>query len=197
MKWRTKANWCVFYICIPEGVSTLFFFAYPYPNSFHVFSSPASRDEWLEVISNAIEDYTKKMTTFSSSKGPEEVLADSWLFQFHVLWRYTRAKIRNVTMNASAAIMLSLVLTFHGLTTWNDSIWSGTCSVLLVVFNVDWWAWINHSGLFQWLSPPGRDQSGFPDDTSRWGKEFKKTITALGLKTVAFHCTSSGIKEST
>ncbi|XP_026990884.2 FYVE, RhoGEF and PH domain-containing protein 6-like isoform X1 [Tachysurus fulvidraco] len=42
-------------------------------------SSPASRDEWLEAISNAIEDYTKKMTTFHpSSKGPDEVDRDGW-----------------------------------------------------------------------------------------------------------------------
>ncbi|MCI4380183.1 hypothetical protein PGIGA_G00236850 [Pangasianodon gigas] len=42
-------------------------------------SSPASRDEWLEAISSAIEDYTKKMTTFlPSSKGPEEGDRDSW-----------------------------------------------------------------------------------------------------------------------
>ncbi|KAF4091195.1 hypothetical protein AMELA_G00034310 [Ameiurus melas] len=41
-------------------------------------SSPASRDEWLEAISNAIEDYTKKMTTFlPSSKDPEEGDRDS------------------------------------------------------------------------------------------------------------------------
>ncbi|KAG7329376.1 hypothetical protein KOW79_007550 [Hemibagrus wyckioides] len=42
-------------------------------------SSPASRDEWLEAISNAIEDYTKKMTTFHpSSKGLDEVERDGW-----------------------------------------------------------------------------------------------------------------------
>ncbi|XP_053361993.1 FYVE, RhoGEF and PH domain-containing protein 6-like isoform X2 [Clarias gariepinus] len=42
-------------------------------------NSPASRDEWLEAISNAIEDYTKKMTTFQpSSKGPEEGDRDNW-----------------------------------------------------------------------------------------------------------------------
>ncbi|KAF7707527.1 FYVE, RhoGEF and PH domain-containing protein 6-like [Silurus meridionalis] len=41
-------------------------------------NSPASRDEWLEAISNAIEDFTKKMTTFHpSSKGSEEGDRDS------------------------------------------------------------------------------------------------------------------------
>ncbi|XP_072520128.1 uncharacterized protein [Salminus brasiliensis] len=35
-------------------------------------SSPTARDEWLEVISTAIDNYTKKMISFSSSKSPEE-----------------------------------------------------------------------------------------------------------------------------
>ncbi|XP_062855724.1 FYVE, RhoGEF and PH domain-containing protein 6-like [Trichomycterus rosablanca] len=42
--------------------------------SFILFaSSPSVRDEWLESISNAIEEYTMKQTTFSpSNKSPEE-----------------------------------------------------------------------------------------------------------------------------
>ncbi|XP_048466156.1 FYVE, RhoGEF and PH domain-containing protein 6 [Rhincodon typus] len=35
-------------------------------------SSAAERDEWLEAISKAIEDYTKKRTTFTGSKSLEE-----------------------------------------------------------------------------------------------------------------------------
>uniref|UniRef100_W5L2W5 FYVE, RhoGEF and PH domain-containing protein 6-like n=1 Tax=Astyanax mexicanus TaxID=7994 RepID=W5L2W5_ASTMX len=35
-------------------------------------SSPTARDEWLEAISAAINDYTKKMISFGSSRSPEE-----------------------------------------------------------------------------------------------------------------------------
>ncbi|KAK1804396.1 hypothetical protein P4O66_020425, partial [Electrophorus voltai] len=38
-------------------------------------SSPASRDEWLEAISAAIDDYAKKKISFNSSKSHEEVLS--------------------------------------------------------------------------------------------------------------------------
>lgn len=40
-------------------------------------SSPTARDEWLEAISTAIDDYTKKMISFGSSKSPEEGDRDS------------------------------------------------------------------------------------------------------------------------
>lgn len=36
-------------------------------------SSATERDEWLEAIAKAIDDYTKKKTTFISSKSQEEV----------------------------------------------------------------------------------------------------------------------------
>ncbi|XP_076877587.1 uncharacterized protein LOC143526804 [Brachyhypopomus gauderio] len=35
-------------------------------------SSPANRDEWLEAISAAIDDFTKKQISFNTSKSPEE-----------------------------------------------------------------------------------------------------------------------------
>lgn len=36
-------------------------------------SSATERDEWLEAIAKAIDDYTKKKTTFISSRSQEEV----------------------------------------------------------------------------------------------------------------------------
>lgn len=36
-------------------------------------SSATERDEWLEAIAKAIDDYTKKKTTFINSKSQEEV----------------------------------------------------------------------------------------------------------------------------
>lgn len=38
-----------------------------------VCSSAKERDEWLEAIGRAIEDYTKKKITFISSRSQEEV----------------------------------------------------------------------------------------------------------------------------
>lgn len=37
------------------------------------YSSATERDEWLEAIAKAIDDYTKKKTTFISSRSQEEV----------------------------------------------------------------------------------------------------------------------------
>lgn len=36
-------------------------------------SSATERDEWLEAIAKAIDDYTKKKITFISSRSQEEV----------------------------------------------------------------------------------------------------------------------------
>ena len=36
-------------------------------------SSATERDEWLEAIAKAIDDYTKKKITFTSSRSQEEV----------------------------------------------------------------------------------------------------------------------------
>lgn len=44
-------------------VLTVFFFC----------SSPTERDEWLEAISTAINDHTRKKISFISGKPPEEV----------------------------------------------------------------------------------------------------------------------------
>lgn len=38
-------------------------------------SAATERDEWLEAIAKAIDDYTKKKTTFISSRSQEEVKA--------------------------------------------------------------------------------------------------------------------------
>lgn len=40
---------------------------------FVTHSSATERDEWLEAIAKAIDDYTKKKTTFISSRSQEEV----------------------------------------------------------------------------------------------------------------------------
>lgn len=40
---------------------------------FCAFSSAMERDEWLEAIAKAIDDYTKKKITFISSRSQEEV----------------------------------------------------------------------------------------------------------------------------
>lgn len=40
-----------------------------------VYSSATERDEWLEAIAKAIDDYTKKKITFISSRSQEEVKA--------------------------------------------------------------------------------------------------------------------------
>lgn len=40
---------------------------------FCVCSSATERDEWLEAIAKAIDDYTKKKITFISSRSQEEV----------------------------------------------------------------------------------------------------------------------------
>lgn len=40
---------------------------------FLAHSSATERDEWLEAIAKAIDDYTKKKTTFISSRSQEEV----------------------------------------------------------------------------------------------------------------------------
>lgn len=40
---------------------------------FVAYSSATERDEWLEAIAKAIDDYTKKKTTFISSRSQEEV----------------------------------------------------------------------------------------------------------------------------
>lgn len=41
--------------------------------SFATHSAATERDEWLEAIAKAIDDYTKKKTTFISSRSQEEV----------------------------------------------------------------------------------------------------------------------------
>lgn len=40
---------------------------------FFTHSSATERDEWLEAIAKAIDDYTKKKITFISSRSQEEV----------------------------------------------------------------------------------------------------------------------------
>lgn len=40
---------------------------------FVLCSSATERDEWLEAIAKAIDDYTKKKITFISSRSQEEV----------------------------------------------------------------------------------------------------------------------------
>lgn len=92
--------------------------------------------------------------------------------------------------------MLFLVLHFHGL-----NFGTMACDLGRVLFR--WWCFVligQHESItvdyFKWLCPPGRDQLRFPDDNSWWGKEFGRTLTALGLKLGGFHRTSSVIKES-
>lgn len=40
---------------------------------FYLQSSAACRDEWLQAISTAIDNYAKKETTFTTVKNPEMV----------------------------------------------------------------------------------------------------------------------------
>lgn len=77
-------------------------------------------------------------------------------------------KSKKVIINASVAITLSLVLRFHGLNSWNNSMWFWTCSVLLVVSHVDQRDGSITVDYFNGFCPPGRDQSRFSDDTSWW-----------------------------
>lgn len=48
---------------------------------FCTYSSATERDEWLEAIAKAIDDYTKKKITFISSRSQEEVTLKSvWVY---------------------------------------------------------------------------------------------------------------------